>query len=253
MDKDPKRVASSLEEAKFNFVAPDASNFIPDSGTSKMTKTRKRSERTGTDGSLPSKILKTRAKNTIEISNKFSPLSDLEDDDTSLAESMMSSESTIPATTRRPPPIHIFYCNYTAIKKSILGAVSIHRDTTFKVLMSNLVVRATNITDYIKIVEYLKINKIEYYMYNFSTNKPGKVLIKHLPCDLGKEEISCDLVRMGISVQRVSNFIGRDKKPSTMFIVTVGRDHLDEIYKVTRVLDFSVKIENLKPLKQIIQ
>ena len=79
------------------------------------------------------------------------------------------------------------------------------------------------------------------------------MLIKHLPTNIDIDEVSSNLIRMDIRVQRVSNIIGRVKRPSTMYIVTVDRDHLEKVYKISRVLDFSVKIENLKPLKNIIQ
>ena len=248
--------ASTSEETSFKFIAPDVSNFLADPETRKMVKSRKRAERVGSQESLPSKKSKTKTiknkNNPIEVSNRFGPLSDSEDDDVSLAESMTSA-TAIPTVTRRPPPIHVFYCNYAALKKSIIESVPVHRDTTFKILMNNLVVRAANIADYTRIAEFLKIKKIEYFTYNASANRPRKVLIKHLPADIDTDEVSSDLVRMGIPVQKVSNFIGRDKRPSTMYIVTVGRDHLDKVYKINRVLDFSVKIETLKPLKSIVQ
>ena len=38
------------------------------------------------------------------------------------------------------------------------------------------------------------------------------MLIKLLPADIDKDKVSSDLVRMGIPVQKVSNFVGRDKK-----------------------------------------
>ena len=58
---------------------------------------------------------------------------------------------------------------------------------------------------------------------------------------------------MAISVQKVTNFVGSDKKPSNMFIVSVDRDHFEKLYKITRVLNFTNKIEILKPLRSVIQ
>ena len=102
------------------------------------------------------------------MSNRFDPLSDSEDDDVSLAESMTYA-AAIPTVTRSPH-LHVFYCNYAALKRSILRSVHIHRDSTFKILMNNLVVRAAKIADYTKIAEFLKIQKIEYFNNNASTN-----------------------------------------------------------------------------------
>ena len=68
------------------------------------------------------------------------------------------------------------------------------------------------------------------------------MLIKHLPVDIDKDEVCSDLVPMDIPVQKASNFVGRDNKLSTMFIVTAGRDHLEKAYKISGVLDFSVRV-----------
>jgi len=235
------------------FTAPDMSALIfnPDPDTRKKSRARKIFEYSGAERRLPSK--KGKKKHETEISNRFQVLSDLEDDDSALSDALVSSEAAMPVSTKRPPPIHVFYCDYIQTKKNILAAVPVGKDTTFKVLVNNLVVRAANIADYTRITEYLKIQKIQFFTFNASPTKPRKALIKHLPSDTDKDEILSDLAKMGIPAIRVSNFIGRDRKPSTMFIVCVDRDNIEKLFNVKRILDFAVKIENLKPLKNVIQ
>ena len=72
--------ATSSEEASFN--SPDISYFIPNPTTRKIMKSRKGA----TEESVPfkitrEKVLKTGAKQHIEISNKFQMFNDSEDDD----------------------------------------------------------------------------------------------------------------------------------------------------------------------------
>lgn len=94
-----------------------------------MAKARRRSERKVIESSIPSKIVKI--KNTtksIEISNIYDILSNSEDDDISLIEMISTAAVHTATVTRRSSPIHIFYCDYTKIKKAITDTVSVSRD-----------------------------------------------------------------------------------------------------------------------------
>lgn len=68
--------------------------------------------------------------------------------------------------------------------------------------------------------------------------------------NLDKNDILSDLVRLGIFATKVFNFIGRYKKLSIMFIVCIDKDHVE--FSIKRILDFSVRSENLKPLNSVV-
>lgn len=112
----------------------------------------------------------------------------------------------------KPPPIHVFYENYSEIKKSIAKINGVTAETTYKFLTNNLLVKPANLDQYLKIIDFLKAKTIQYYKYNPSPVKPRKGLIKYLPNYIDTDEFLTDLVNKGITAIKVANLIGLNKE-----------------------------------------
>ena len=116
--------------------------------------------------------------------------------------------------------------------------------------MNNLIPRVTNILHYVKIAEFQKINKIQYFTFNTSLVKPRKALFKYLPSDLDSDEILGDAVGKGVPVIKVTNTESKFRLVCSQFWCPMS--YLDKLYNINKILGFLVKIELLKSLKSMI-
>ena len=87
---------------------------------------------------------------SIAANNRYKPLSDVDVDDDMSTTSTVSEPKTANTPAKRPRPIHILYKKYVDLKKEIGSLNGVSKETTFKFLMNNLVVRPGNLQEYKK-------------------------------------------------------------------------------------------------------
>ena len=89
----------------------------------------------------------------------------------------------------------------------------------------------------------LKNYHILYYTYTTKASRLIKYVLKHLPVDLSKEEITADLVKQRAFASEVTNLQKRDGTKSTCYLVSTSKSSVENLTKISSVYSLKITIE----------
>lgn len=104
--------------------------------------------------------------------------------------------------------------------------------------------------DFRKVQALLDAEKIKFHTYMLKTDKPVKVIIRHLPTSTKPEAIQEELLAMDFPVTNVTQFKSRrdgEIKPIPIFLVTLTRtEKASDIYHLHGMFHLKIKVETYK-------
>lgn len=114
-------------------------------------------------------------------------------------------------------------------------------------------VEASTTEDYRNMVTLLKHTlNIQFHSYDLNCEKPLKVVLRGIIQELTDKEITEDLGQQSYPVKKVPRMLGRDKKPSPLVLIEIGRKY-KSIYNITACCGLSITVEPLKTKTSVTQ
>ncbi|GBN88120.1 hypothetical protein AVEN_250274-1 [Araneus ventricosus] len=176
------------------------------------------------------KPLTEEIKTAIETSNKFQLLMDVEEED-------------IPT---EPPKTFIPAINLKLTNDYNLTLQEISRndpETTNKYDRGYIKITPSSLEDKEKIIDYLNKSEKEYVLSEAPDARPIKIVIKDLPPDHGKENISDELAKLNLKVVRINQLLNfRLKTLLPIFLVELTKTpNVNDIYKIENLTSSKLK------------
>ncbi|GBM20493.1 hypothetical protein AVEN_61039-1 [Araneus ventricosus] len=171
-------------------------------------------------------------KSEIEISNKFQHLMDVEDQE------KLTEQPKIFVPTINLKLTSDYNLTLQEISRN-------HPETTNKYDRGYIKITPNSLNDREKILEYLNKSEKENVLSEAPDDRPIKIVIKDLPPDYSKENISDELANLKFKVVRINqlrNF--RLKTLLPIFLVELAKTpNVNDIYKIDKLNFFKIKIE----------
>jgi len=148
-------------------------------------------------------------------------------------------------TNEKPPPIFINgVTDYMAFKLSMTQALE-GQDFNCKSRVKDIIFNAATSDGYRKAVRHLKSMNADFHTYQLKEDRAYRVVIRNLHHSTPPEEIKKELEALGHSVRSVTNALSavtKDKLP--LFFVDLNQNESnDDIFKITRLLNTIIKVE----------
>lgn len=164
-------------------------------------------------------------------------------------------EIQVPQKSTRPPPIVIntnksFNELHTSIKLVAKG------DFTIKILNENIFKISTfSGEDYREITKSLNEKQADWHSYEDKQIRPIRVVAKNLHHSCDPEEIISDLKQQGFKIiSAINKYKFRSKNPLNIFVLSFdSTESIDKIFKINKILNTIVNIEQIRLPKQIPQ
>jgi len=115
-----------------------------------------------------------------------------------------------------------------------------------------LKINLSSIDDYRFVTKKFDESEIEYYTYQFPSEKQLSIIIRNLPVSITEESIFKALKNLEFSVTSVTRLRNRSKCPIPIVAILLSKSS-KEIYSLNRLLHCIVLVEPRKPTKDIPQ
>jgi hypothetical protein len=163
-----------------------------------------------------------------------------------------SSRQEAPASkSGRPPPIILTTAiNLTQLQKQLKDVVE--EIFEFRTTRNGTRVLTKSLADFQSVKSYFDQRQLSYFSFFPKSEKPIKVVIRHLPINTPAEDISDGLVNLGFDVIRVNKMTTTrlsapdDPKSSnlSLFLITLPRsEKSQEIFRLPSLCHNAIKVE----------
>jgi len=224
----------------------------PSSGSANTIHARvhKRTASTGNDESAATDAKRLNTANgteyTVDTSNKYTVLTPTDDNKMEVTDDTTNAKITN-TPKEKTQPIYIYTDNITQLKTFLKKTCP---KTTLRHNVEYTTAKAGNLNEYTNLKTYLQSTQTDFHTYEIPSNRPIKVIAKHLPLEITTDEIKQELDELQIRTTSIRRFLKFDQKikiPTTLVLITLPRTEADKIYKLRSLGHILITVEKYNP------
>lgn len=146
-------------------------------------------------------------QDSVAVSNKFSALRNLNNDDDMISDVDNSNSK------EKIPPLFVSKNSVQELREFIANLKTISADFTIKDTKEFLKLQCDTIDAYRKFSSFLNNKDIEYHSFRLPSDKTIDVVIKNVPISFNEDEISSELEVIGYKDFKLMRIWNKEKKP----------------------------------------